>query len=133
MATPAPAAPTVLIADDSPQILELLEAYLDPLQLNVVLASNGEEALELIEESPPSLILLDIMMPRKSGYEVCRTLKADPRHQHIPVIMITALQELGDIERARECGADQYLQKPVNKLELLERVQTLLNRPAGTL
>jgi two-component system alkaline phosphatase synthesis response regulator PhoP len=72
------------------------------------------------------LILLDIMMPKRSGFEVCRTLKDDPRYCDIPIIMVTALNEAGDVERAREFGADDFLCKPVNKNELLERVRNVL-------
>jgi two-component system, OmpR family, alkaline phosphatase synthesis response regulator PhoP len=116
----------VLIADDNPQILELLEAYLEPLNLQVRLAADGESTLAAVERDEPDLILLDIMMPRRSGYEVCRLLKDDPRHRDIPIIMVTALNEMGDFERARECGAEDFLSKPVNKIELLARVQNLL-------
>lgn len=116
----------VLIVDDNPQILELLEAYLEPLSLDVRVAADGEAALAAVEHDPPDLILLDIMMPRRSGFEVCRLLKDDPRYRDIAVIMVTALNEMGDIERARECGADDYLSKPVNKIELLDRVTNLL-------
>ena len=116
----------VLIADDNPQILELLEAYLEPLSVQVSLAADGEATLAAIERQPPDLILLDIMMPKRSGYEVCRLLKDDPRYRDIPIVMITALNEVGDWERARECGADDFLSKPVNKIELLARVQNLL-------
>jgi two-component system cell cycle response regulator len=116
----------VLIADDNPQILELLEAYLEPLGPRVETAADGREALAAVELRPPDLILLDIMMPRMSGYEVCRTLKDDKRWREIPVIMVTALHEEGDMERARECGADDFLSKPVSKIELLSRVSNLL-------
>ncbi len=116
----------VLIADDNPQILELLEAYLEPLEVQVRLAADGEAALAAVEREVPDLILLDIMMPKRSGFEVCRLLKDDPRYRDIPIIMVTALNELGDMERARECGGDDFLSKPVNKIELLARVQNLL-------
>jgi two-component system, OmpR family, alkaline phosphatase synthesis response regulator PhoP len=116
----------VLIADDNPQILELLEAYLEPLNLQVRLAADGESTLAAVERDEPDLILLDIMMPRRSGFEVCRLLKDDPRYRDIPIIMVTALNEMGDLERARECGAEDFLSKPVNKIELLARVQNLL-------
>ena len=116
----------VLIADDNPQILELLEAYLEPLGVQVVLATDGQAACDAVERERPDLILLDIMMPKRSGFEVCRTLKDDPRYRDIPIIMVTALNEAGDIERARECGGDDFLCKPVNKAHLLERVQNLL-------
>jgi two-component system cell cycle response regulator len=116
----------VLIVDDNPQILELLEAYLEPMNVRVGLAADGEAALAAVERDEPDLILLDIMMPKRSGFEVCRLLKDDPRHRDIPIIMVTALNEVGDMERARECGADDFLSKPVNKIELLARVQNLL-------
>jgi CheY-like chemotaxis protein len=116
----------ILIADDNPQILELLEAYLEPLGVRVTLAADGEATLGAVERTGPDLILLDIMMPRRSGFEVCRLLKEDPRYADIPIIMVTALNEGGDLERARECGADDYISKPVNKIELLNRVRNLL-------
>ena len=117
---------TILIADDNPQILELLEAYLQPLDVSVTTATDGQEVLAAVESAVPDLILLDIMMPRMSGFEVCRILKDDPRMRDIPVIMVTALNETADMERARECGTDDFLSKPVNKIELLTRVQNLL-------
>lgn len=116
----------VLIVDDNPQILELLEAYLEVLPVTVALAADGEAALAAVEQQAPDLILLDIMMPRRSGFEVCRILKSDPNFRDTPIVMITALNEVGDMERARECGADDFLSKPVNKIELLARVQNLL-------
>lgn len=116
----------ILIADDNPQILELLEAYLEPIGARIRLAADGEATLAAIEQEKPDLILLDIMMPRRSGFEVCRLLKDDPRYRDIPVIMVTALNETGDVERAQECGSDDYVTKPVNKIELLDRVQNLL-------
>ncbi|MCK4342319.1 MAG: response regulator [Phycisphaerae bacterium] len=116
----------VLIADDNPQILELLEAYLEPLDVEVRLAAEGEATLAAVERDEPDLILLDIMMPKRSGFEVCRILKDDPRYRDIPIVMVTALNEVGDMERARECGCDDFLSKPVNKIELLARVQNLL-------
>jgi CheY-like chemotaxis protein len=122
------AAATVLVADDNPQILELLEAYLEPLRLRILTARDGQETLDAVASHRPDLILLDIMMPRRSGFEICRILKQDPQYREIPIIMVTALNEVADMERARESGADHYLSKPVNKLELLERVREFLNR-----
>ncbi len=116
----------VLIADDNPQILELLEAYLEPLNVRVRLVADGEATLAAVEQDEPDLILLDIMMPKRSSFEGCRLLKDDPRYRDIPIIMVTALNEVGDMERARECGGDDFLSKPVNKIELLARVQNLL-------
>ena len=84
------------------------------------------EAIDAIHREKPDLILLDVMMPKMSGFEVCRKLKADPATRDIVVIMVTALHEVGDHERAVESGTDDFLTKPVNKLELLTRVRSLL-------
>jgi len=118
--------PTVLVVDDNIQNLELLQAYLEDLDCQTLAAKDGPEALEIISRQPPDLILLDIMMPKMSGFEVCRKIKADPKTRDIPVIMVTALNEFGDIERAIASGTDDFLSKPVNKLELLTRVRTML-------
>jgi len=119
---------TILIVDDNPQIVELLEAYLEPLTPRVLTAKDGQAALDAVENQRPDLILLDIMMPKRSGFEVCRILKDDPRYRDIPIVMVTALNEAADIERAQESGADHYISKPVNKLELIECVRGLLKR-----
>ncbi len=116
----------ILVVDDNAQNLELLVAYLDGLDCRVATATDGIEALEKIGRDSPDLILLDIMMPRMSGFEVCRKLKTDPRTRDVPIIMVTALTELGDIERGVECGTDDFITKPVNRLELLTRVRSLL-------
>ncbi|MCC6358786.1 MAG: response regulator [Phycisphaerales bacterium] len=123
----ATAGKTVLIADDNPQILELLEAYLEPLGVRVVTAADGNAALAAIETHRPDLILLDVMMPKRSGFEVCRKVKDDPRFQKTPIVMVTALNEEGDVERGRESGADVFLCKPVNKNDLLDCVNRLMN------
>ena len=116
----------VLVVDDNQQNLELLVAYLDELGCKVCTAGDGVEALEAVGAEKPNLILLDVMMPRMSGFEVCRKLKADPQTRDIPVLMVTALNELGDIERGVECGTDDFISKPVNRLELTTRVKSLL-------
>jgi len=120
------AASRVLVVDDNVQNLELLVAYLDSLGCGVSTAEDGIEALEQVAQDNPDLILLDIMMPRMSGFEVCRKLKSDPHTRDIPIIMVTALTELGDIERGVECGTDDFISKPVNRLELVTRVKSLL-------
>ncbi len=116
----------ILVVDDNEQNLELLMAYLEELNCSVQGAADGIEALDIIAEAPPDLILLDIMMPRMSGFEVCRKLKSDPATRDIPVVMVTALNELGDIERGVESGTDDFITKPVNRLELVTRVRSLL-------
>ncbi len=116
----------VLIVDDNAQNLELLQAYLEELDCETVAAYDGQEALDLVAKSPPDLLLLDIMMPKMSGFEVCRRLKSDPKTSAIPIIMVTALNEFGDIERGVESGTDDFVSKPVNKLELVVRVKTML-------
>jgi two-component system alkaline phosphatase synthesis response regulator PhoP len=118
--------PVVLVVDDNQQNRELLQAYLEDVDCRAVPAHDGPEALEIIAKDPPDLILLDVMMPRMSGFEVCRRIKKDPKTSDIPVIMVTALNEFGDIERGIDSGTDDFLSKPVNKLELLTRVKTML-------
>lgn len=125
--------PKILIVDDNPQIVELLEAYLTPLQATIITAMDGNAAIHAVERERPDIVLLDVMMPKRSGFEVCRQIKSNRGMEGIPVILITALNELADVERGRECGADDFLSKPVNKIELLERVESLLkSRPTAT-
>ncbi|MFW6132684.1 MAG: response regulator, partial [Planctomycetota bacterium] len=116
----------VLVVDDNEQNLELLVAYLEDIGCAVDSATSGSEALEKVAAGTPDLILLDIMMPRMSGFEVCRKLKSDPGTRDIPIIMVTALNELGDIEQGVEAGTDDFISKPVNRLELLTRIKSLL-------
>jgi len=118
--------PVVLVVDDNQQNLELLQAYLEDVDCQAIPAHDGPEALEILARESPDLILLDVMMPKMSGFEVCRRIKANPKTSDIPVIMVTALSEFGDIERAIDSGTDDFLSKPVNKLELLTRVKTML-------
>jgi CheY-like chemotaxis protein len=117
---------TVLIVDDNAQNVELLQAFLESLPVKLVTASDGLEALAKVAEHKPDLILLDIMMPKMSGFQVCKRIKGDPKTRDIQVLMVTALNELGDIEQATECGTDDFVSKPVNKFELLTRVKSLL-------
>ena len=117
---------TVLIVDDNAQNVELLQAFLESLPVKIMTAVDGVDALEKVKEHIPDLILLDIMMPRMSGFQVCKRLKSDPATKDIQILMVTALNELGDIEQASECGTDDFVSKPVNKFELLTRVKSLL-------
>jgi len=115
-----------MIVDDNVQNVELLQAFLEALPVKIITANDGVEALEKVEQHNPDLILLDIMMPRMSGFQVCRTLKGNNKTRDIQILMVTALNELGDIEQASECGTDDFVSKPVNKFELLTRVKSLL-------
>jgi two-component system alkaline phosphatase synthesis response regulator PhoP len=118
--------PVILVVDDNLPNLELIQAYLEDIQCQIVSAHDGVEALAVVSRKKPDLILLDVMMPKMSGFEVCRRLKSDPQTSDIPIIMVTALNEFGDIERGIDSGTDDFVSKPVNRLELLTRVRTML-------
>ena len=116
----------VLVVDDNPQNTELVQAYLETLPVEIASAVDGVEAMQVADRFRPDLVLLDVMMPRMSGFEVCQKIKSNPALRDTVVIMVTALHEVGDFERAVECGCDDFLTKPVNKLELVTRVRSLL-------
>jgi len=118
--------PRVLIADDNVQGAELLEAYLSDSGYELRIAADGEQTLQQVAAWQPDVILLDIMMPRISGFEVCKRLRADPATREVGVIMITALDQPSDMERAVDVGANEFLSKPIKKSELLLRVRSLL-------
>ncbi len=117
----------ILIVDDNRVNVELIKAQLKPYPYLLEWAYDGEEALQMVQKNKPDLILLDLMMPKISGYEVCRAIKQNKETQFIPVIIITALSELDDKIKAIELGADDFLVKPFNKTELLSRIRSLLN------
>lgn len=117
---------SILVVDDHEQNLELLSAYLDDLGAEIRQARDGVEAIQAVTERKPDLILLDVMMPRMSGFQVCGKLKSDPATKDIPIVVVTALNEVADVERAVELGADDFLTKPVNRLELMTRVRSLI-------
>jgi CheY-like chemotaxis protein len=114
------------VVDDDQQNLELIQAYLEDIECETAAAYDGVQAMDFVSRKQPDLILLDVMMPKMSGFEVCKRIKSDPKTSDICVIMVTALYEFGDIERAVDSGTDDFLSKPVNKLELLTRVKTML-------
>ena len=118
----------ILIADDNEANRELLEVYLTGLSIPVEIefAEDGEQTLSKAASFHPDLILLDVMMPKRSGFEVCRELKQSSDTARILILMVTALNELGDIERAVDAGTDDFLSKPVQKVELLKRVENML-------
>jgi two-component system, OmpR family, alkaline phosphatase synthesis response regulator PhoP len=116
----------ILIADDNQANCELMEAYLANVDCDTEIAVDGQDTLAKVKSFQPDLILLDVMMPKLSGFEVCQTIKGDSATRRIMVLMVTALNELGDIERAVQAGTDDFLSKPVNKVELVKRVQNML-------
>jgi two-component system, OmpR family, alkaline phosphatase synthesis response regulator PhoP len=122
----SPGAPKILIADDNVQNVELLEAYLSDFDCEIRTAHDGEETLRVVEEFAPDLLLLDVMMPRLSGFEVCKKLRAAPQTRELLILMVTALNEAADFERGVQAGTDDFLTKPVNKVELLCRIRSLL-------
>jgi CheY-like chemotaxis protein len=129
MTPPGPnpsAAPRILIADDNPQGVELLEAYLSEGDYEIRTAADGEETLARVRDWHPELILLDIMMPKISGFEVCKRVRANPKTRDIAVLMVTALDQPSDIDRAVEAGTDDFVTKPILKSALLLRVRSLL-------
>jgi putative two-component system response regulator len=116
----------ILVVDDQPQNIELLEAYLAPQGYKIVTAANGEEALGKLSGSQIDLILLDVMMPCMDGFEVTRRIRHDNTHQLLPIILVTALRETEDRVKGIESGCDDFISKPVDKMELLARVRSLL-------
>lgn len=122
----------ILIADDNVQNAELLEAHLDGSGYETKIAVNGEETLQLTGEWKPDVILLDVMMPKLSGFEVCKRIRSDPTTNSVGILMVTALDQPTDVERAVDVGTDDFLTKPINKTELLLRLRSLLEaRKAG--
>jgi len=119
----------VLVADDDPDIRDLVVLKLESAGLEVRTAVDGEEALALAHSDPPVLVVLDLMMPKVDGVEVCRRLRANPATAQTPVIMLTALAQPSDVERGVAVGADDYLVKPFSPRELLARVHRALDLP----
>jgi class 3 adenylate cyclase/CheY-like chemotaxis protein len=117
--------PRILVVDDTPQNVRLLEAILIPRGYTVVGAASGQQALDLVAQQQPDLVLLDIMMPGLDGHEVCRRLRADPITALLPIVMVTASGDQDKV-KALESGADDFIPKPVNQAELLARVRSLL-------
>jgi len=118
----------ILIADDEPNQLELLSFNLGQAGFEVIRAADGQQALEMIEDQHPDLVILDWMMPHMSGIDVCRTLRARTETKHLPVILLSARGEEGDRTLGLDIGADDYVSKPFSPRELVSRVKALLRR-----
>jgi two-component system, OmpR family, alkaline phosphatase synthesis response regulator PhoP len=116
----------ILIADDNAANRELLEAYLVNIDCELEYAHDGADTMEKVHAFQPDLVLLDVMMPKMNGFEVCRAIKSNPTTANTLVLMVTALNERGDIERGVAAGTDDFLNKPVERLELGKRVENLL-------
>lgn len=118
--------PTILIVDDIPLNVELQKTYLLSAGYEVVVANDGEAALTMVGKYNPDLVLLDIMMPKMNGFEVCKKIKTNPDTRFIPIVMVTALQDVEDKVKGIDAGADDFISKPFNKMELMARVKSLL-------
>lgn len=122
------ATPLVLVADDDPDILDILVYRLERSGYRVITAADGREALDMARRHGPDLAIVDVMMPHLDGYELTRTLKADPATAHVPVIILTASAQEEDVTRGFEVGAADYIRKPFSPHELRARVQAVLAR-----
>ena len=116
----------VLIADDLPKVVELVRVTLEDKDYKIIETSNGKETLRKAREEQPDAILLDIMMPKMDGFEVCRQLKKDPQTKEIPIIMLTAKGQKVDKEKGREAGANDYITKPFSPSVLLIKIEEIL-------
>jgi DNA-binding response OmpR family regulator len=128
MASPDEDKPLVLVAEDDEDILELISLILERSGYEVIRAADGEEALGLARSERPVLVMLDVMMPRLDGYEVTRRLRQDEATAGIPILLVTARVQDGDVQRGFEAGADDYLRKPFSPEELESRLQAILDR-----
>src|SRR5437763_9934539 len=120
--------PIVLIADDDESVVQLLKLYLRPLDCDFLQAKDGEEALAIAQARLPSVVLLDVMMPKRSGWEVCQALKAVQRTSRIAVVLITGRGDVKDRLTGLQLGADDYLVKPFHRDEVVKRIGALLHR-----
>ncbi len=117
----------ILVADDEPHIVTALEFLLQASGYEVLVARNGDDALTLVANARPELILLDVMMPARSGYEVCRHIRAHPELAGIKVIMLSAKGGQADVHKGMEAGADLYITKPFSNRELMDKIRQLLS------
>ncbi len=120
----------ILIVDDEPQLVELVQMRLEASGYEVLSAVDGQEGLKKARDEQPDVIILDLMLPKLNGYEVCTLLKQDARYQHIPIVILTAKTQQKDEALAMDCGADAYLRKPFKAEEMLEAIQKFI--PGGS-
>jgi len=118
----------VLIADDEPNIVTSLEFLMEQAGMEVQVARDGQEAIDMAESFRPDLILLDVMMPVLNGYEVCQRLKSDPKLRHVRVLILSAKGRDVEVAKGRELGADGYITKPFSTRELVSKVRALLGQ-----
>jgi DNA-binding response OmpR family regulator len=119
----------ILIVDDEPYILRSLQFQLERIgNLDVITAADGEEAVRLIEEENPCLIFLDLMLPKKSGYEICQWIKTTPHLSGIHVIILSARGQRDEISKGIQCGADEYMTKPFEPRQILEKALNVLDK-----
>ena len=123
---------TLLLADDSVVIQKLVALSFANEEIDLITVYNGDEALQKVRESVPDLVLADVVMPGKNGYEVCEAIKGDPQLRHIPVLLLTGTFEAFDEERARQVGSDGRITKPFEAQALVARVNELLTSTART-
>src|SRR5437667_12083567 len=124
--------PVLLIADDNEDVVQLFKVYLRPLDCEILVARDGEEALAIAQSRLPDVVLLDVMMPKRSGWEVCQALKAVQRTSHIAVVLVTARGDVKDRLTGLQLGADDYLVKPFDRDQVVKRVAALLERRKET-
>ena len=120
--------PVILIADDNQDVVMLLRSYLRPLDSEILVARDGEEALAVAQSRLPDVVLLDVMMPRRSGWEVCQALKGVQRTAGIAVVLVTGRGEVKDRLTGLQVGADDYLVKPFDRDQVVNRIRALLGR-----
>jgi len=120
--------PSILVADDDPAVIVALQHLLEQAGFDVAVAQDGQEALEAMGREVPDLLLLDVMMPRLSGYDVCERVRETPAWRHVRILMLTAKGGLVEARKGLALGADDYMTKPFSTRELLDRIRALLSR-----
>ena len=117
----------ILIVDDEADLVGILEVQLQSMGYSTITAEDGEVGIEMVKLETPDIILLDVMMPKLDGYQVCKLLKNDQTYAHIPIIMLTARAQAQDIQKGKDAGANDYMTKPFDNKILMEKIQKLLS------